>query len=191
MDYFRLFVDNIYKLSPEVFEQFKSLVVAKKFNKKHKVVSIGTTPKHFYILTSGVSRAYTIDNKGNERIRTLFTPISTFGCLTSLITKKPSKHIYDCITDCEMYEVDYNKFIELTEKSHEAALFLAKVHELIFLKIIKRINELAVLSATERYLKLKQEIPNIDNLIQQYHIASYLNITPVQLSRIRKSLLTN
>ncbi len=53
---------------------------------------------------------------------------------------------------------------------------------------MKRISELSSLNATERYVKLKKEIPDIDNLIQQYHIASYLNITPVQLSRIRKEL---
>ena len=30
----------------------------------------------------------------------------------------------------------------------------------------KRITELSTFDATERYLKLKKEIPNIDNLIQ-------------------------
>jgi hypothetical protein len=46
-----------------------------------------------------------------------------------------------------------------------------------------------VLNGTERYLKLKKQISGIENLIPQYHIASFLNITPVQLSRIRKDLL--
>lgn len=190
MDHFKAFVDNVHKLSSEVFNLFKELVVEKKFNRKDKIVSIGDKPTKFYILTTGIARAYTLDKKGKEHIRTLFTPITTFGCLTSLITKKPSLHVYDCLTDCEMYEIDYNKYIELSRKYHEAAIFLVKVHELIFLKVVKRINELSTLSGTERYIKLKKDIPNIDNLIQQYHIASYLNITPVQLSRIRKGLLS-
>jgi hypothetical protein len=50
------------------------------------------------------------------------------------------------------------------------------------------IFSLAVLDASERYLKLQEEIPDIDNIMTQYHIAAYLNITPVQLSRIRKKL---
>jgi len=37
-------------------------------------------------------------------------------------------------------------------------------------------------------LKFKKDNPGIENLIPLYHIASYLNITPVQLSRIRKDL---
>ena len=32
------------------------------------------------------------------------------------------------------------------------------------------------------------DILGIENLIPLYHVASYLNITPVQLSRIRKNL---
>ncbi|MGB6268061.1 MAG: hypothetical protein WBF67_03545 [Olleya sp.] len=41
------------------------------------------------------------------------------------------------------------------------------------------------MNAKGRYLKLREKIPNIDNLIPQYQIAAYLSITPVQLSRIR------
>jgi len=44
------------------------------------------------------------------------------------------------------------------------------------------------LNALERYLCLKKEIPNIENLIQLNQIANYLNITPVQFSRIRKKI---
>jgi hypothetical protein len=44
------------------------------------------------------------------------------------------------------------------------------------------------MNATERYLSLRKQIPNIDNLIPQYQIATYLSITPVQLSRIRNNL---
>ncbi len=44
------------------------------------------------------------------------------------------------------------------------------------------------LNATERYLCLKKEIPNIENLIQLNQIANCLNITPIQFSRIRKKI---
>ena len=44
------------------------------------------------------------------------------------------------------------------------------------------------MDATQRYLKLCKKIPDIESLIPQYQIASYLGITPVQLSRIRKKM---
>ncbi len=39
--------------------------------------------------------------------------------------------------------------------------------------------------ATERYALFQKEFPELENHIAQYHIASYLGITPTQLSRIR------
>jgi hypothetical protein len=42
-----------------------------------------------------------------------------------------------------------------------------------------------LLGADQRYTLFKEEYPNLENLIAQYHIASYLGITATQLSRIR------
>jgi hypothetical protein len=60
--------------------------------------------------------------------------------------------------------------------------------ELHYAHLQKTNDELLTLNATGRYLKLQKRIPNIDNMINQYHIASNLGITPIQLSRIRKKL---
>jgi CRP-like cAMP-binding protein len=43
--------------------------------------------------------------------------------------------------------------------------------------------------ATTNYQIFKKEYPSLENEIAQYHIASYLGITPIQLSRIRARLL--
>ena len=52
----------------------------------------------------------------------------------------------------------------------------------------KRNRELSSLDAKQLYLKLLEEKPQILKSIPLNHIASYLNITPVQLSRIRRDL---
>jgi len=46
-------------------------------------------------------------------------------------------------------------------------------------------------SAEERYLEFRVMYPGLENYISQYHIASYLGITPVSLSRIRNSAVKN
>lgn len=145
-------------------------------------------PEHFYVVLSGIARGYIIDKNGKERIITLYLPPCTCGPLASLIEKTPSKKVYDCITDCVMLKFNYHTFRKQAETNVELAQLNIKVLERIFMRTNNKANELSVLNATERYLNLKEIEPNIDNLIQQYHIASYLNITPVQLSRIRKKL---
>ena len=144
----------------------------------------------FYILKTGVVRSFILDSKGKEHIRTLYIPITTSGALSSLINKSPSNATYDCLTDCEILEGNFSEFIKLTEEHHDLSLFYNRILESIFIRTENKVYDLSVLDATERYLKLKKEIVDIDNLITQYHIASYLNITPVQLSRIRKEIFT-
>ena len=41
------------------------------------------------------------------------------------------------------------------------------------------------LSGLERYERFKMMYPDLERRIKQHHLASYLGITPVSLSRIR------
>jgi CRP-like cAMP-binding protein len=46
-----------------------------------------------------------------------------------------------------------------------------------------------LMDARERYDRFVHDYPNLLNRINQYHIASYLGITPESLSRIRGSAI--
>lgn len=61
--------------------------------------------------------------------------------------------------------------------------------EQLFQQIYNRYMELFRLSPEERYRQLLQKHPEIIRLIPLKEIASYLHITPVHMSRIRKKLL--
>ena len=52
----------------------------------------------------------------------------------------------------------------------------------------KKMDDLTLLDAKERYLNLIKNSPKIINKIPQHYIASYLGIKPQSLSRIRKNL---
>lgn len=175
-------------LSKESLEKFRELVSVNEHKKGHIIVNEGETPTQFYILKKGIVRSFILNDKGKEHIRTLYIPVTTSGALSSLIKKTPSNATYECLTDCEILEGNFSDFIKLTKEYHDLSLFYNKVLESIFQRTENKVFDLSVLNAKERYLKLKKEVPNIDNLITQYHIAAYLNITPVQLSRIRKDL---
>jgi CRP-like cAMP-binding protein len=173
----------------ESIKKFRDLLSLESLHKKDIIAKNGEIPKDFFILKNGIIRSFFTDNKGKEYNRSLYKPISSTGAFSALILNKPSKTTYDCLTDCEVYVGDFKEFKKLIEKDIHIALMYSKILELIFIRMEKRIYELSVLNATERYFRLKKEMPKIDLLIPQYHIASFLNITPVQLSRIRKKLL--
>lgn len=188
MEFIQEFIQKIGKLSKESENEFLSLLEIKKFKKGSVIAKKGEIPKSFYMLKSGIARSFFVDENNKQYTRTLFRPIASVGAFSALILNKPSRLTYDCLTDCEMYEGDFQAFKKLCNKNSDIANMYARGLEGVFIRMERRIYDLSVLDAKQRYIDLKIRIPNIDNLIPQYHIASYLNISPVQLSRIRKDL---
>ena len=183
-----VFINNFHPLPPESFERFLELTKLKKFSSKEILTKYGEIPKELFILKSGIVRSYYTNEKGKEYIRSLFIPFSSTGSLGGLVAKRPSELTYECITDCELYAINFKELKELALIDNDIAVMYANALESIFLLLEDKIFDLSALNATERYLKLKSQIPEIESLIPQYHIASYLNISPVQLSRIRKEI---
>ena len=58
------------------------------------------------------------------------------------------------------------------------------IHRLL-MKKFERENQLLTLSALERYDLLEKNYPQLLQQVPAYHIASYLGITPISLSRLR------
>lgn len=182
------FLANFTPLPKESFDLFFKLTSVVKFKKGDVITKSGEVSKSFYIIIAGIVRSYHEGKKGKQYIRTIFTPQNTTGSLGSLISEKPGIFTYDCLSNCELYKFNYKKFKNLTKNNHHLAILYYELLEHVFLILESKIYDLSILNATERYLKLKREIPGIENMIPQYHIASYLNITAVQLSRIRKEI---
>ena len=110
------------------------------------------------------------------------------GSLTALLKRKPSMFVFETLTECKIYEVDYHKLMTLCDKKPKLKALYTKILEVLYVKYEKRLVEMISMDATCRYLELRRQNPNIDELISQYHIASYLGITAVQLSRIKKKI---
>ncbi|WP_405607242.1 Crp/Fnr family transcriptional regulator [Polaribacter sp. Asnod1-A03] len=182
------FINRLHKLPKESHQKFLDLAELKKYSNKTVLTKFNEIPSNFYIIKSGIIRSYYQDDNGKEYIRSLFTTYSAIGAIGSLITNKPSELAYQCLTDCEVYSINYKKLKQLTLIDNDISIMYSNALENTLLIFEKKIYNLTALDATDRYLLLKKEIPNVENLIPQYHIAAYLNISAVQLSRIRKKL---
>lgn len=188
MELLRKIIVETLQMPEASLNMLMSIITNKKLNKGHCIAKEGDIPDNVYIMESGILRSYYTDEKGKEYTRSLFKFLDGAGALGALVLKKPSRLTYECLTDCNIYEFNYFEFKKLIEQDIHISNFYVFALEKVFLRLEDKIYDLSVLNATQRYLKLKKQIPEIENLITQYHIASYLNITPVQLSRIRRKL---
>ena len=173
----------------ESIDQFKTIFTEKTAKKGETLVRHGQTCNYFYIIKKGFVASFVSNKKGDDFIRTIYKPADALSSLTSLIKNEPSNANYNCLTDCELIQACFNDFTELAKNNTLFPLLYTKVIEDKYFQCEERIHELSALNATERYTSLQKTFQNIDNILPQYQIAQYLNITPVQLSRIRRSLL--
>lgn len=76
----------------------------------------------------------------------------------------------------------------LLDRSTDFGIWMRKLHERSLITVYDRVTTLLTLSATERYRKFLKEEPYLLDMFSNYHIATYLNVTPQSLSRIRRRL---
>lgn len=154
--------------------------------KKNEYLAIeGEYSTRFVFITKGVMRAFFRNNNGNEYNKTFFTEPNFVGAFSSLVTKQQNLINIQCLTDCAVLIADYQQVTNLYNSFPKIERFARILAEHYFVTKETREIELVMLDASERYVIFQKKHPNLEHLIPQYHIASYLGITPTQLSRIR------
>lgn len=103
----------------------------------------------------------------------------------SFLRQEESNKEITCLKD-SVLRIITRKKLESLGTTH---LFIEKiarqVAEQLFISTAKKLEDLRLLSAEERYLKLLHINRRITEEIPQYEIASYLNISPETVSRLR------
>ena len=168
-----------------------NILEEKSYPKNKVVIQFDEPTNKFYILKKGIAGSFIENKDENFFIRTLYTEGKIFSSFSTLIKKnKTSNASYSCLTDCIVLEGDFNDLKKLIENEASFSKMYIKFLEQIYFDAENRINDLSTLNSDDRYKQLKKEIPDIDNLLPQYQIANYLNITPIQLSRVRKKIFS-
>lgn len=145
----------------------------------------GETPKYFGFITSGSFKYTIIDTDGNEHITGLALCDTLAGDFYSSIREKASSVTLQAITDSEVWVCSTNLFRQILKENMELRCIIA---EELFRQTHDRYLNSYRQSPKERYLELIRRCPNILQEITLKDLASYLQITPTYLSRIRKEI---
>ncbi|MFD0964160.1 Crp/Fnr family transcriptional regulator [Pseudofulvibacter geojedonensis] len=181
-------INKISPLSNEAFGLISPFFKQAIYPKNTLLCKAGEVPTDFYFINSGVMRGYTETPKGVSYNTSIFHSHQFSGPKSALILKKPSRINYETLTECDLISIDYDKMMELCQTNHEILKLSHRLLELYFVSLERRAITLGSLNAKERYLAMKKRFKQFENDIPQYHIASLLGITPIQLSRIRREL---
>lgn len=191
MDKNKSFLNTFSTVDEASFAKLLSISTLINVEAGNQLVKAGESPSKVYLLLSGIMRVYLSSEEGKEYNKKFFLPKSFVAPLTALISNEKSKLTYETLTACKLYELNFDDFMHLADHDLAISKLYIKALESVFVEYEKRQLDFISMDATQRYLALKKEISDIDILIPQYQIASYLSITPVQLSRIRKKINTD
>lgn len=179
--------NELSSITKEAWADFLPLFTPLELKRNEYLLREGARVSHCYVLTEGIVRVY-YNKEGNEYNKTFFTPGMFPTPLTALLSNTPSALSFQALTPCQLISFSYHKFKELSDKHRCLERIFLKILENVWIKKERHDIQMVTNDATTNYMLFREQFPHLENLIPQYHIASYLGITPIQLSRIRAKL---
>ncbi|HON78693.1 MAG TPA: Crp/Fnr family transcriptional regulator [Spirochaetota bacterium] len=148
----------------------------------------GETARLLYFVIAGCLRMYYVKEDGSEITSQFFIENQGVSSFESAFTNTPSRAFIDAIEDSTVYYIEVEELKKIISKNDIIKEFF---NEYIKQRLITYMNVHASFildSPEQRYIRLINEHPELITRIPQQYIATYLGITPVSLSRIRKRL---
>ena len=182
-------INQIWSQPDNVLNYISELFSPAEIKKGDYFVEDGSKSSDVAFITKGVMRAFYRTGDGVEYNKTFFIENSFAVPLAAVLQKTESHLNFQALEDCKILVADYYKIEDLFEKhrSVETLIRIILQHDWVIKKEQRELR-LVLNNAEERYIFFQQEYPGLENRIPQYHIASHLGITPIQLSRIRANL---
>ena len=176
------------KFTEKEFEGMLSHFKLEFIPKNFFYLKAGNTSKQKAYINKGCTRTFTVDAKAREHI--LFFSFEDYWIadFESYYTQQPANQYIQAMEDCELLCISKYDLDKLEEQIPILkALFEEKRQKKIF-ATMTNLNEVKSLTPEERYLNLLKKHPHIFQRIPLQYIASYLDIEPPSLSRLRSRL---
>jgi CRP-like cAMP-binding protein len=186
-DKLSLFFSNEFPFNKEGLEEFVNTFTVKSFKKGEIILENGNVENELRFLDQGIIREYYATNDREKNIN-FYTNASFITDFTSFTHSTATKKHQECLTDVDLRVLSKEKFLKFTNQYNCGKLFIETIFQRIVVnKETEEFNHF-VNTAEELYLDIMKNKPDWLLQIPQYHIASYLGITPETLSRIRKRM---
>ena len=171
-------------ISIEEWEHLETKLNPKKFKKGEHLIEAGAEPRYMNIILSGLTRSYYIDLNGKEFNKIFFTQGDIASAYVEMLTNQPARLCIQALEETNVLQVDYLHIQQLYERDPAWNVLRRKIAENFFVIKERREYEFLLLDAENRYKNFLEDYKDLKERIPQYHVASYLGITSVSLSRL-------
>ena len=185
---FNQFLRKYVEFTDAELTDFNNKCTRVEFSKGAMVMKAGQVQKNLYFITEGIVRNFIELDNGETKIhnfRMEHMSVSGYAYINYEDKFKALVSV-DCLEDCVLIQVPIESItyvINNVKLGDRLGRYLAEAH---IIQMLEYVLERDTKSVIERLGKLDQNFPNIHQRVPQYMIASYLGITPVHLSNLKK-----
>jgi CRP-like cAMP-binding protein len=154
---------------------------------KTQLQPIGSTCKNIYFVFEGSARIF-YQRDGTEITEYFARKGDILIRVESLLRNKSTKKGIESISKSVFLEINAASIFTLFEQDKNLEKWFNTLIQDAFIENVQRTEHFQILSPEERYFQLIQVFPDILNIAPLKYIASYLGITQVSLSRIRRRI---
>lgn len=178
-------ISRIYcPLTPPAIEVLGSILVPMRFQKGDTILEEGKVCRDLYFVEKGMVRQYYYKNKKDVTEHFSFEGRIVF-CIESFLKQEPSRLIVEALESTQLYAIPYDELHQLMMRNQEMEMLYRKILEHVAISSQEHADSQRFENAAERYERLLREKPEIILRAPMIHIASFLQMTPETLSRVR------
>lgn len=182
---------NAVTLSEENINLLRCIFKPRAINKDHFFIDEGEKSTEIGIVIKGVFRSYYIDKMGNDITKYFYSEGGLLLSYVAYLTQKESNYTMQAIEDSEILVANISDLEKIIDGNYQLLLLCKKMIDRILVMKEEHAISFKLLDSAERYKLFLDTYPGLEARIKQCHLASYLGITPVSLSRLRKKLGIN
>ena len=176
-------------LIPEAeWKAFIPHLAERTFEKHDYLIRAGDQVDNFYFIVSGLVRFFYSTRDGKEFNKHFAMENGFAGSFQSFLLDVPCPFFVQALEATQVLVLPDRQTQEAFYQRHPCWERLSRknAEHLVFIKEARE-KELLLDSLEVRYRRFLKEFPGLAERIPQYHIASFLGVTDVALSRIRRN----
>lgn len=135
-------------------------------------------------IAKGILRAYTTV-EGEERTVLFRKEGELIGAPPSMFKGSPASETVEGLENSVILVIDWKGFRRLAKTNKQVGNAYTQAVEDMMLEAVERIQDFTILSPEQRYLKFIKEEKDLVNRVPLKHIASFIGVSKVSLSRMR------
>ncbi|MET0463397.1 MAG: Crp/Fnr family transcriptional regulator [Chitinophagaceae bacterium] len=170
----------------EAFRELLSLFENFSLSRNELFFAQGSVVNRVGFVLSGCLRQYHISPGGDER--NIFFAEEGWWCgeMDSFIYRTPSTMSMQAVENCTLIYLSRKNWEYATRTIPDYAMYQIKNRGRTVAWLKNLLSNMTNETPDEKYRRILKENPHWINRLPQYHIASYLGVSPETLSRIRK-----